>query len=226
MLAESHAIGQYQTVHESCRCGTTRRAEVWCRLRRSAASGAMRCRALAQRGSGIACCRRFSFSSPNIVSAIGCVFFGIHINCSFVAGSRGIEQFSQERNAPAAACSGPPAFTDFTGNTRFVDANEVHNFSLTDMKTVAEFVVGLHDRLQFRNWTSESSVTRTAENRQDSTRKCKENAKANCKSVFPCGVAPCFDSVCTACVGGGVCRFSGLRRNSGHDHRDGRWWHS
>jgi hypothetical protein len=39
-----------------------------------------------------------------------------------------------------------------------VDPDEVHNFSLTDMKTVAEFVVGLHDRLQFRDQASGNGV--------------------------------------------------------------------
>ena len=39
-----------------------------------------------------------------------------------------------------------------------MDTDEVHNLSLTDMKTVAEFVVGLHDRLQFRDQASGNVV--------------------------------------------------------------------
>ena len=58
--------------------------------------------------------------------------------------SRLVEEFLDERNAPPAARTGAITLADLTGSSRSVDANEVADLSLGNVKAVTEFVVRLH----------------------------------------------------------------------------------
>ncbi len=55
-----------------------------------------------------------------------------------------IEITLQKRNTPAATGAGRGAFADLRGNTRFVNADVIHNLAFRYMKTEADLIVEFH----------------------------------------------------------------------------------
>ena len=50
----------------------------------------------------------------------------------------------EKGDAPSAACPGAPTFADLTGDPRLMNADEVQDLALADVKTIADGVVELH----------------------------------------------------------------------------------
>ena len=63
-----------------------------------------------------------------------------------VAVLAGVKQSLEERPAPATAGTSTEAFGQLPNATRLLDANEVDNLPLGDMKTEAKLVVEFHSR--------------------------------------------------------------------------------
>lgn len=88
--------------------------------------------------------RRFAFACSHIIRAFTSVLFGSNLNRCFSLRTGGIKELLQKRHAPAATRACTSAFTDLAGDSRLMNANEIHNLPLRNMKAIAELVVRLH----------------------------------------------------------------------------------
>ena len=94
-------------------------------------------------GGGSSAGWRFAFAGSNVASACLGIFFS-RKSFNFLPVLRFIEQFFDERDAPATARARTVALADLAGSPRFVDADEVADLPFGHVEAVANLVVWLH----------------------------------------------------------------------------------
>ena len=95
-----------------------------------------------------------SVSGTDVISPPARIFFGSQIvGLVLLIFCDLLEQFFQISNAPPATGPRTAAFADLTRNTRFVNADEVSDLPLGDVKTVTNFVIGFQSEPSSRDFT-------------------------------------------------------------------------